>query len=106
MDRIAAGFGCTYRLAQVDMFADLAPSEMDTLAAGAQQRPYAAGHPRNRVILLTISTHLTTWRRSARKYKRERPEPMRASLPAAVPRDRRLHGGFPGRSAAPEPIRR
>jgi hypothetical protein len=106
VDRSAAGFGCTYWRAQVDMFAYLAPSEVDTLEVGAQLRAYAKGEQRNCVILLTISTHLTTWRRSARKHKRERPEPMRASLPTAVPRGRRLRGGFRDRSAAPEPIRR
>jgi len=61
------------------MFADRAPPETDTLAAGAQLRPYGAGQQRNRVILLTISAHLTTWRRTARKYKKERPEPRRVA---------------------------
>ncbi len=43
MSRGAAGFDRCYCLAEVDIFTDLAPAEMDTLAAGARMRTYAAG---------------------------------------------------------------
>jgi len=43
VNRGAAGFGRCYCLAEVDIFADLAPGEMHNLAAGARMRTYAAG---------------------------------------------------------------
>ncbi len=58
MNRSAAGFDRCYCLARVDIFADLAPAEMDTLAAGARMRTYAAGEllysPQNQVEALFI----------------------------------------------------
>ena len=39
----AAGFGRCHCLAEVDIFADLAPGETHNLAAGARMRTYAAG---------------------------------------------------------------
>ncbi len=43
MSRGTVGFDRCYCLAEVDIFTDLAPAEMDTLAAGARMRTYAAG---------------------------------------------------------------
>lgn len=43
MNRSAAGFDCTCCLKEVDIFADLTPAEMDTLAAVARLRTYTAG---------------------------------------------------------------
>ena len=43
MNRGAAGFDRCYCLAEVDIFADLVPGEMHTLAAGARMRTYAEG---------------------------------------------------------------
>ena len=43
MNRSAAGFDRCYCLAGVDIFTDLTPAEMDSLAAGARMRTYAAG---------------------------------------------------------------
>jgi CRP-like cAMP-binding protein len=58
VDRSAAGFDRCYCLAEVDVFADLAPAEMDTLAAGARLRTYAAGEllysPQSRVEALFV----------------------------------------------------
>jgi len=58
VDRSAAGFDRCYCLAEVDIFADLAPAEMDALAVGARPRTYAAGEllysPRNRVEALFV----------------------------------------------------
>ena len=58
MNRSAAGFDRCYCLAEVDIFADLTPAEMDTLAAVARVRTYAAGEllysPQNLVEALFI----------------------------------------------------
>lgn len=58
MSRGAADFDRCYCLAEVDIFTDLAPAEMDTLAAGARMRTYAAGEllysPQNLVEVLFI----------------------------------------------------
>ncbi len=58
MNRSAAGFDRCYCLAEVDIFADLAPAEMDTLAAVARLRTYTAGElfysPQNLVEALFI----------------------------------------------------
>jgi hypothetical protein len=43
VNRRASGFERCYCLAEVDIFADLAPAEMHTLAAGARMRTCAAG---------------------------------------------------------------
>jgi CRP-like cAMP-binding protein len=58
MDRITADDDRTYRMTEVDIFADLTPAEMDTLAAVAPPRNYAAGEllysPHNSVEALFI----------------------------------------------------
>jgi len=58
MNRGAAGLDHCYCLAEVDIFTDLVPAEMDTLAAGARMRTYAVGEllysPRNLVEALFI----------------------------------------------------
>jgi CRP/FNR family cyclic AMP-dependent transcriptional regulator len=43
VNRSAAGFDCTCCLKEVDIFADLTPAELDTLAAVARLRTYTAG---------------------------------------------------------------
>jgi len=58
VNRSATGFDRCYCLAEVDIFADLTPAEMDTLAAGARMRTYAAGEllysPQNLVEVLFV----------------------------------------------------
>ncbi len=43
MERIAAGYDKTFCLAEVDIFTDLSPTEMDAIAAAAPMKTYAAG---------------------------------------------------------------
>jgi CRP/FNR family cyclic AMP-dependent transcriptional regulator len=56
VERIAAGYDKTFCLAEVDIFADLSPTEMDAIAAAAPMKTYAAGElpPQNPVEVLFI----------------------------------------------------
>ncbi|MGH3883123.1 MAG: cyclic nucleotide-binding domain-containing protein, partial [Pseudonocardiaceae bacterium] len=58
MERIAAGYDKTFCLAEVDIFADLSPTEMDAIAAAAPMKTYATGEllysPQNQVEVLFI----------------------------------------------------
>ncbi|MGH3920361.1 MAG: Crp/Fnr family transcriptional regulator [Pseudonocardiaceae bacterium] len=58
VERIAAGYDKTFCLAEVDIFADLSPTEMDAIAAAAPMKTYATGEllysPQNQVEVLFI----------------------------------------------------
>jgi len=58
MERIAAGYDKTFCMAEVDIFTDLSPKEMDAIAAAAPMKTYATGEllysPQNPMEMLFI----------------------------------------------------